>query len=378
MLLQPRADGKLSTLDSVRSQRRRKFGYTGRPYCGECSSRFRNHMIRQKGGAIELGRVCTRTNPCAMCRQILSNFGTPTGTQPTSTTFCLVDTKSRAPDSGAAALIAANKRRLPPPTDNQCVGAGNELHNMNESRLQLFKRAKQSSPTTCGSLPYSILAPITLVVAMVVCVVGYTGFHNNSWYSPASDDSTHDDPAAAKPIVSNDDVVAGCEDGDLFFPPQDDRFSFQRCCGSATPPAWDHPSLYHVGYVFDTNSRSVRLQPGDKDAANMNATDRQCWEGKPQRCSLSCRGYCTAAATDTGKIQRGMPIHAKCLGPIGSTCEFTCPESYRPEGELRCLPGNFSYQGKGHCVYHLPQSVVDFFSKMHNLSLTRNASAEPP
>ena len=49
----------------------RKFGYNGDAYCSNCSARFRNHIIRQRSTKT---KDCARSDPCAVCTQILGNF----------------------------------------------------------------------------------------------------------------------------------------------------------------------------------------------------------------------------------------------------------------------------------------------------------------
>ena len=48
------------------------FGYAGPPYCTACSTSFRNHIIRRRGG-IRTG--CSRESPCLDCERVLSHFG---------------------------------------------------------------------------------------------------------------------------------------------------------------------------------------------------------------------------------------------------------------------------------------------------------------
>jgi hypothetical protein len=73
----------------------RKFGYNGPAYCGNCSSNFRNHMIRQRSTK----RECSRALPCTNCAKILSLFSSGH-----ATVFHLMDSKKRARGSGSTAM----------------------------------------------------------------------------------------------------------------------------------------------------------------------------------------------------------------------------------------------------------------------------------
>lgn len=383
---------------------RRKYGYSGSPYCSACALLFRNHIIRgTKAGA---RRACWREEPCDVCRRILQSFGDPTGTQTPAETFALLNSKTPALRVSKGGRQAARKKKRP--FNIRTVAAGSaatavgvrdgrqqltatgsevhELHSLKRHRGRGVVGIGRCSVTAALVVFKSTSIPVMVAVGLALCLIGYGGLHMifRSATQPSSSGMTY----LADQSHKVDAWGAGCEDGELTANQllslgREDRFKFDSCCGSSTPPAWEDISISQLL----RGTAAPPLLPESIDSLDGGKEEREghtepyhsCWKGWPMRCRSLCLGYCTTAETNHGlqHIQADDMRHDACFGPLGSTCQYYCTPMYEPVGEMRCLPGDSGYQG-GLCSQKYeegsggsilpPRPVPDWIKQKYNAS----------
>jgi hypothetical protein len=156
----------------------RKFGYSGAPYCQNCSAQFRNHIIRQRSKPMQ---DCARDCPCKICGDILNSFEDPSS-EGRKRTFELIDSKRhrQAKVAGNHAVDVGMKRE-PAGIDMETT--------VNPSAAKRSIDNKKRKLSNCGggvSVPLP-LAFVGLLSVVTLALLGSTG-HLPGY---TADDSTH-------------------------------------------------------------------------------------------------------------------------------------------------------------------------------------------
>jgi hypothetical protein len=266
----------------------RKFGYSGMPYCPNCSAKFRNHIIRQRSTKT---KDCCRDAPCTVCDRILRSFGPDR-----ATTFALMNSKSRAPQRGSTAAPASSHRRRAGSSNNSSDDSDSTdgspaLEALSAKRRKLSERSKHSRGGVIGSLP------LATVAVLAFCAV--TGLIADAYFS--------------QPHGSNDPSTTtsyNCCSGEAVC-------DLEYCPALGDGPdacvrPWDMPN----GMDFDTDCDL----PGDQSD----------W----------CRGGATEGM-DKDSVD-------KCFGPPHSSCDYSCLPGYTAEGVHECYGDDHVFSG-GHC-----------------------------
>ncbi len=306
-----------------------------------------------------------REKPCPSCRAILENFGDPTGTQTSSTTFALLDSKTRAPAlnkaSGQEMRKGNRHERINAAARAPAVASDGDQKRIKRHRGSHEQERRGPAGSLLAMATSTLTTPMLVAVGIALCMcgIGGLGMMFGSGSPPASPIST-----AA--------WGEGCEDGELSVAQlqalgRKDRFRFESCCGSSQPPAWVDFSTSQLisgaaAPPLVTDSIDSQLLDGrESDTKGQGGAYHSCWTGKPKRCYPLCLGYCIALSTVTGPGQIkddryavARVRHDTCFGPLGSTCLYNCMSMYKPVGELRCLPGSSTYQG-GSCQQKFQQ-----------------------
>lgn len=289
----------------------RKFGYRGKPYCANCSAKFRNHIIRQR---ITKTKDCSRAAPCTVCDSILHSFGPER-----DTTFNLIDSKSRAPQHGAAAANASG------------TGSGNTSGRGGATPLEALaaKRRKLSDCTTTGALAGAL--PLAIMGMLAFCAV--TGLV--AWWSS-------DDPEGAA-IDSSVHSALWCSGVDQPRGMVQSKFSacygppLSTCeylCFEAYDPVGNLTCL--PGKTEFTGGKCVPSYQRAIEALAMNQLTKNMY--------IQDRGWCKGGAT-RGMVEDEVDA---CFGEPGSTCSYSCKPGFMPNGTLTCYDEEQVYTG-GHC-----------------------------
>jgi hypothetical protein len=336
-----------------------------------------------------------RDSPCPACLGILENFGDPAGTQTHATTFALLDSKTRGPvlskTSGKATWKGKRHLHINPASRAPVLasdvgerkqfkrhrrsgsGRGGHRGAGGEAATEALVDHQFRGPTARSGLAMAtstLTIPMLVAVGIALCVCGLGGLgmvfgSGSPSASPdGSDTANRPHPAAA--------WGEGCEDGELSVGQlqvlgREDRFRFERCCGSSQPPVWADISRAQLlsgaaAPPLITDSIDSQLPYGsENDGEGQGRPYHTCWAGQPMRCYPLCLGYCIAPSTATGPRQNydyhsavSRVRHDACFGPLGSTCQYECTSSYEPMGKMRCLPGSSTYQG-GSCQQRYQQ-----------------------
>ena len=141
----------------------RKFGYSGSPYCQNCSARFRNHIIRQRSTVM---KDCTRSCPCQVCGSILDSFvdKSPEGRKQA---FQLMD--SKRPRKTVAAASSTEEPRQ----GKRQAGIEIEMMVVNPAEAVVSVNEKKRKLSNCGGgvavpLPLALVGLLSVVTLVVL------------------------------------------------------------------------------------------------------------------------------------------------------------------------------------------------------------------
>lgn len=183
----------------------RKFGYSGAPYCQNCSARFRNHIIRQRSKPMQ---DCARDCPCKICGNILNSFEDPS-TEGRKRAFELIDKKRhrQAKLVSDSTLDGGIKREL----------AGIEIEmTLNPSEAHVGIGSKKRKLSNCGGgvsvpLPLAFVGLFSVVTLLLLASTGHLPVHSTGDLANSADGtlptvcigSQQDPPFPDEPIDSH-------------------------------------------------------------------------------------------------------------------------------------------------------------------------------
>ena len=332
----------------------RKFGYSGLPYCANCSARFRNHIIRQRSTKT---KDCARNAPCGVCDNTLQSFGTDR-----ETTFALIDSKSRAPPRASGS------------------GGGGGAHNPAAIEALAAKRRKLNDcKLSTGALGSAL--PLAIIGMIAFCAVtGLVALSSTDDSSLMADLSyggaQQNDAAAASPgagtwCTGYSGSTRGMATAEVYacHGPTHSICAYQ-CLGAYVP--FGNLTCLPGDTVF-TGGMCVPDVDAARQALALSAMHRH-------MATRPWPDWCKSHAL------RGMIIDGDdegvCFGPPLSTCDYHCRPGYVANGTHMCHAGQSVFSG-GDCVPDY-ESVMEILalSAMHrhyveNTSSASSGSADP-
>jgi hypothetical protein len=258
----------------------KKFGYKGPAYCSSCSSRFRNHIIRERNTR----SPCSRDAPCETCLTILSHF-------PGSLEEAYSAVDSHASEMEASAV----QRRV----------KSKDLNSFPRSEPTKTRRKRASDSTQAPAVHGHGKAPkrqrknvagLIAASSLMAIVVGLFGWPMGVSVRDAT--TSQDDTALPLPGV--------CSGGQL--QPNMDKHDLEQCVG----------------------------QPGDVctvgcDDGYSLVGEMVCADGQFRGASCVMTRSVAVCSVDDAYLTGQAPVHRHfdpsieaCYGPVGTRCDFRC------------------------------------------------------
>eukprot|EP01043_Picozoa_sp_COSAG02_P029253 COSAG02_NODE_1812_length_10792_cov_36.615205_5_plen_641_part_00 len=287
----------------------RKFGYSGKPYCANCSAKFRNHIIRQRRTRT---KDCSRSAPCTVCDSILHSFGPER-----DTTFTLIDSKSRAPLHGTAAATA---------TGSDSGGDTSGRGGSTGLEALAVKRRKLSARNTTGALAGTL--PLAIMGMLAFCAI--TGLVA-LWSSDDPQGGAGEFDVQEVPWCSGVDQPRGMV-----------RSKFSVCRG---PPLSTCEFECYEAYEPVGN---LTCLPGNTEFTGgkcvpsaQRAIEALAMEHLQENMYVDAKGFCKGGAT-RGMVEDEVDA---CFGEPGSTCSYRCKPGFVANGTLTCYEEEQVYTG---------------------------------